>query len=117
MKHNVRFAIAMAVASITSSAFAGPACTQRTTIGSWAVRCEGELPVQGGATVAARQLLTCNTTRDGVWTCSGSANLGGTIATQTAAGQAQNNADCTGFIHYEQTFNGYPGPGLDINYV
>jgi hypothetical protein len=64
-----------------------------------------------------RSLYTCSATREGQWECAGSANLGGGIVSQNLLGQAQNHPDCTGFIHYEQTFNGQPGPPLDINYV
>jgi hypothetical protein len=64
-----------------------------------------------------RILGTCTTTKDAYWTCTASANLGGVRLDQTLQGQAQNHADCTGFISYQQTFNGFPGPQLDIDFV
>src|SRR4029453_12833628 len=92
------------VATIMSPAFGGAFCDQKTTAGMWSFRCEGELPAP--SPTPTRSLGTCTTTRDAYWTCSGSVNLGGAILSQAVQGQAQNNADCTGFIHYEQTING-----------
>lgn len=114
-----RYACCAAVIAIVATpTFAGPACTQRTTAGNWAARCEGELPAPpSGAPALTRLLATCTATREGVFTCAGTANLGGAIVVQTLVGTAQNEPDCTGFIHYEQTFNGQPAPPLDITYV
>jgi hypothetical protein len=39
------------------------------------------------------------------------------IVPQTVQGQAINNPDCTGTIHYEQTLGGQPADPIDINYV
>jgi hypothetical protein len=61
--------------------------TQRTTTGTWAFKCEGELPV-GAPT---RSLGTCITTKDAFWRCSGQANAGGIILQQELQGQATNS--------------------------
>jgi hypothetical protein len=108
--------IAVVCALLTSPAFAGDSCNQQMTAGSWVVRCEGLLPGPGGL-ADARVLGTCSVSKDALWNCTASANLGGTIVNQTLQGQAQNNADCTGFISYEQQINGQPAPPLDANYV
>ena len=110
------FVAAVLFVATVSPALAGPACTQKMTAGNWAVRCEGELPTMAGL-APTRSLYICTVTREGQWECSGTANLGGTLVSQTLLGQAQNEPDCTGFIHYEQTFNGQPGPPLEANYV
>jgi hypothetical protein len=100
---------------IVSPAVAGPAC-DKSSQGTWVVRCEGELPGPGGLALT-RLLGHCNVNRSNYWTCDANANLGGVRVQQTQQGQAQNNADCTGFITFQQTFNGFPGPSLDIDYA
>jgi len=114
MKHVAYIAVA-GLSFMVPSAFAAPACDQRTTAGTWMARCEGELPAP--TPTPARSLITCVASRDAFWKCSGTVNLGGMIIPQTVQGQAQNNPDCTGVIHYEQTLGGQPAPPLDINYV
>jgi hypothetical protein len=80
-----------------------------------------DVPVRGGCRspdpTAARSLGTCTATRDAFWNCTGDVNLGGAIIAQTFQGQAHNNADCTGTIHYETTLGGQPAPPLDINFL
>jgi hypothetical protein len=113
MKHAAFIA---AICSLFASpAFAAPACDARTTAGNWAFRCEGELPAPGPT--ATRSLGTCVASRSGFFDCTGSVNLGGAVLPQAVQGQAHNNADCTGTIHYEQQIGGQPAPPLDINYV
>ena len=107
--------VASVLSLLMSPAFGGSSCDQRTTTGAWMFRCEGELPVPDPT--AARSLGTCTATRDAFWNCTGDVNLGGAIIAQTFQGQAHNNADCTGTIHYEQTLGGQPAPALDINYL
>jgi len=111
MKLNTMISIAMAV--LAAPAIAAPACTQRTTAGTWSFKCEGELPVG----VPTRSLGTCVTSKEAYWQCTGQVNAGGTILQQQVQGQATNNADCTGHIVYDQTINGVPAGQLDINYV
>ena len=111
MKLNHVTAIGMAL--LASTAFAAPACKQHTTTGTWAFKCEGELPVA----VPARSLGTCVTSKEAYWRCTGQANAGGTILQQELQGQASNHADCTGNIVYDQKINGAPAGQLDINYV
>jgi hypothetical protein len=94
-----------------SSVLAGQDCTQQTTRGYWGFTCEGEL----GA--PARILGTCTASRTGVWDCTGTANIGGSIIAQELHGQANNNADCTGTIIYDQILDGQPAGTLEINYV
>ena len=111
MKLNNMIAIGMAL--LASPALAAPACTQRTTTGTWAFKCEGELPVG----VPTRSLGTCVTSKEAYWRCTGQVNAGGTILQQEVQGQATNHADCTGNIVYDQKINGAPAGQLDINYV
>jgi hypothetical protein len=104
----------LALATLAAApVLAEPACTQRTTAGSWAFKCEGEVPVG----VPTRSLGTCTTSRDAFWQCGGQINAGGTILQQQVRGQAQNNADCTGTIVYTQTINGAPAGQLNIDFV
>jgi hypothetical protein len=107
--------LAAVLSLLMSLAFGGSSCDQRTTTGSWMFRCEGELSVPDPT--AARSLGTCTATRDAFWNCTGDVNLGGAIIAQTFLGQAHNNADCTGTIHYETTLGGQPAPPLDIKYL
>ncbi|HEY1329777.1 MAG TPA: hypothetical protein VGI14_22785 [Casimicrobiaceae bacterium] len=108
-------AVAIAVA-LTSPAFAADSCNQKMTAGSWVARCEGLLPSPSGL-ADARILATCSVSKDAFWNCAGVANVGGAIVNQTLQGQAQNHADCTGFISYQQQINGQPAPPLDAAYV
>jgi hypothetical protein len=108
--------MAVVVALLTAPAFAGDSCNQKMTAGSWATRCEGSLPGPDGL-ADARILGTCSVSKDAFWNCTTSANLGGVVVTQTLQGQAQNHADCTGFINYQQQINGQPAPPLDATYV
>jgi hypothetical protein len=103
----------IALSLVAAPASAEPACTQRTTAGSWAFTCEGEVP----AGVPTRSLGTCTTTRDAFWQCTGQINAAGTILQQAVQGQAHNHPDCTGTIVYDQTINGAPAGQLEINYV
>ena len=95
-------------------AIAAPQCTQQTTRGDWGFTCEGELPA-GGASL--RSLGTCTASRTAFWDCTATVNLGGQLVPQELHGQAQNNADCTGTITYEQSLGGQPAGQLKINYV
>ena len=106
--------IVAAVGFGASLAIAAPQCTQQTTRGYWGFTCEGELPA-GGASL--RSLGTCTASRVGFWDCKATVNLGGQIVPQELHGQAQNNADCTGKIIYEQSLGGQPVGQLEINYV
>jgi hypothetical protein len=115
MKTNAAL-IAAACSLLAAPAFAGPpACDARTTTGYWVARCEGELPAP--TPTSTRTLSTCVASRTGFFSCTGTANVGGMIVSQTVQGQAINNPDCTGTIHYEQQLGGQPAPPLDINYV
>ena len=91
-------------------------CDAGTTTGTWVARCDGELTAPGGLALT-RLLGTCSASRQGYWTCTANVNLGGVRVAQALQGHATNNGDCTGFISYQQTFNGQPGPQLDIDYV
>ena len=51
------------------------------------------------------------------WDCTATVNLGGQIVSQELHGQAQNSADCTGVITYEQSLGGRPAGQLKINYI
>jgi hypothetical protein len=105
--------VAISSALLSSAAIAGPACTQRTTTGTWAFKCEGELPVG----VPTRSLGTCATSKEAYWRCAGQVNAGGAILQQEVEGQATNRADCTGHIVYDQKIDGAPAGQLEINYV
>ena len=65
--------------------------------------------------VPARSLGTCVTTKDAFWRCTGQVNVSGTVLQQELQGQANNHADCTGNIVYNQQINGAPAGQLDIN--
>ena len=106
-------AVLVVAASLALPVHAGPSCSQHTTVGSWAFKCEGEVPIG----VATRSLGTCTATRDAFWRCAGQINAGGTILQQEVQGQAHNNSDCTGTIVYDQKINGAPAGQLSINYV
>jgi hypothetical protein len=118
MKQTVlpRALTAVVIALMMSPAIAGPACGTKSSQGTWVARCEGELPGPGGLALT-RVLGTCAVSHDNYWTCSANANLGGVRVLQTQQGQAQNNADCTGFITFQQTFNGFPAGTVDIDFV
>ena len=105
--------IAASIALVAAPAFAAPACTPRTTTGTWAFKCEGELPVN----VPTRSLGTCEVSQSAYWRCTGQVNAGGTILQQEVQGQADNHGDCTGTIVYDQKINGAPAGQLEINYV
>ena len=97
----------------TSPVLAAPACTQRTTTGSWVFKCEGELPLG----TPMRSLGSCEASGQAYWRCAGQVNSGGVILQQEVEGQAINHADCTGTIVYDQKINGQPAPQIEINYV
>jgi hypothetical protein len=114
MKHRVLAAAVLAC--LATPTFAGPACDANTTKGTWVARCEGDLATPGGV-VNSRLLATCNASKDNYWICAGNTNAGGQRVEQALRGQAVVNADCTGFISYQQTINGFPAPQIDIDYV
>jgi hypothetical protein len=105
--------VAIGIALMASPALAAPACTQRTTTGTWAFKCEGELPVG----VPTRSLGTCVTSEGAYWQCKGQINAAGNILQQEVQGQASNHSDCTGTIVYDQKINGANAGQLEINYV
>jgi hypothetical protein len=107
--------VALMFGASATSALAGPTCNQQTTRGAWVATCEGTLPTP--EQTSTRLLATCNASRSGYWTCQGNVNLGGQIIPQALQGQANTNADCTGFISYMQTLGGSPAGTLDIDYV
>ncbi|MCC6195437.1 MAG: hypothetical protein IT518_13315 [Burkholderiales bacterium] len=106
---------ALLLLGLCISAYAGPACTQQTTRGTWAYTCEGQLPAPDPT--PTRMLGSCTASSTGYWTCNGNVNLGGQIIPHTLQGQAQNQPDCTGTISYEHTLGGAPAGTLDIRYV
>ena len=108
--HNL---VAIGIALLASPALGAPACTQRMTTGTWAFKCEGELPVG----VPTRSLGTCATSQSAYWQCTGQINAGGTILQQELQGQAANNSDCTGTIMYDQKINRASAGQVEINYV
>ncbi len=82
------------------------------------VACSGYLsPVPNGPLVPAKILGTATADDNGTFNGSATASIGGGIVKQTVQGTEQLNADCTGAITYTQTFNGQPGPPLDITFV
>ena len=107
--------IGMLTFVFTSSAVAGPRCDQETTHGSWVYTCEGTLPVP--AQTNTRILGRCTASKTGYFNCEGTANVGGSIVAQLLQGQANNQANCTGRIVYNQSLGGAPAGTLDIQYV
>jgi len=115
---NRRLFLALAVAAAAMPAAAsdnGPSCSNQTTRGSWVYTCEGTLPTM--AQTNTRLLGSCVATRQGYFTCSGNANLGGQVLTQTLEGQANTAPNCTGTITYANTVGGQPAGTLDIYFV
>jgi hypothetical protein len=104
---------------LADAAQANRACNAETTKGRWMYTCEGTLPAPPTFELQAntRILGSCTATRAGVFTCEGTANLGGAILSQGLVGQAVTAASCRGTISYTQTINGGPAPHLDIVYV
>src|ERR1039458_1486827 len=93
-------------------------CSSNTTAGRYVVACSGYLsPVPNGPLVPAKILGTATADDKGTFNGSATASIGGGIVKQTVKGTEQLNADCTGAITYTQTFNGQPGPPLDITFV
>lgn len=111
------FVVAM-LCSYALPAVADSQCTTRTTRGFWAYTCDGYLaPAPAASLQPARILGTCTASKDAVWDCEGSVNLGAGILPQTLKGQAIVNANCTGTISYKQTIFGGAAPDLNIRYV
>ncbi len=110
-----RMLVAVILGVGTSTAFAVLPCNQQTTRGTWAYTCEGTLPTP--SPTATRMLGTCIASRSAYWTCEGNVNLGGQIIPHSLEGQANNNANCTGFVSYAHTLGGAPAGTLDITYV
>lgn len=111
-------ALLLAAAVLAAPAHASRSCSADTTQGRWMYACEGTLPgPPAGAQTATRILGACSASRTGVFTCEGTANLGGLILSQGLVGQALTQASCRGTISYTQTIGGAPAPNLDIEYV
>lgn len=120
MNHPLRIAFCAYAGMLGAAplASAAPPCTQQSTWGAWMYTCEGLLPgPPAGALTPTRILGTCSASRSAYWTCEGTVNLGGLIVSQGLVGQANNHANCTGTISYEQTLGGAPAGLLDIRYV
>jgi hypothetical protein len=106
------------LATAAHSTHASRPCAADTTRGNWVYTCEGTLPgPPAGAQTDTRILGTCTASRTGVFTCTGTVNLGGLILPQGLQGQAVTQPSCRGTISYTQTIGGAPAPNLDIEYV
>jgi hypothetical protein len=103
---------------LLANALQAQQCSTATTIGRYVVACGGYLSTgPTGPLVPAKILGTATADDKGTFTGSSTASIGGGIVKQTVKGTEQLNADCTGTITYTQTFNGQPGPPLDITFV
>ena len=112
---NKCFYVAVACGAVSLSTFAGSRCEQDTTEGTWMYTCEGSLPAP--TQTSTRILGRCTTSKQAIWSCEGTVNLGGQIIAQSLRGQANNVPNCTGTISYAQTLGGAPAGSLDIQYV
>ena len=105
---------------LLASSLHAQSCSTLNTVGRYVVACSGYLapdPKAPTALVPAKILGTATADYSGTFNGSATASIGGGIVTQTVTGTEQLNRDCTGTITYAQTFNGHPGPPLDITFV
>jgi hypothetical protein len=110
------FAFAVCMFSATLQA---QTCSTRTTIGRYAVVCDGYLtPGPDSPMVPAKELATVTADENGNFQSNdGKISLGGTIVSQAVIGTEVLNPDCTGSITFTQTIDGQPAPPLSIVFV
>jgi len=103
---------------LLANALQAQQCSTPTTAGRYVVACGGYLSTgPTGPLVPSKILGTATADDKGTFNGTATASIGGGIVKQTVKGTEQLNADCTGTITYTQTFNGQPGPPLDITFV
>jgi hypothetical protein len=112
------FAIVIGIVTLSSGAEKN-ACSTRTTVGRYAVKCDGYLSLGANAPLLPAQGLAVATAdRHGNFNGAGTVSVGGSPGlSQTVSGTEEINADCTGTITYHQTINGNPAPDINISFV
>ena len=110
--------LALALATLTTSASAQEACTPKTTVGTYMYTCDGVIsPAESAPMLPAKGLGVVTSDRQGTFVGGATFNVGGTVLLQQLVGTEALSPDCTGTITYKQKIFGNDAPDLHIFFI